>query len=186
MYVIRYYLNITFLFILPLFGFASEPDDSVNSTITNLLRPNWPYEAFLAIPRISDIRPTLALEFSGDDKSLIASDCVELYYLELKKEFEPKIILERESLHKLLCKAMKRAIQKTPILDITRNFPDTNNVALSFDFFGGVIRIIEMPYPPMDPILELENVFLDHDSVLSFGGIELPVELEPEINQTPL
>ena len=81
---------------------------------------------------------------------------------------------------------MKRAVHKTPILDITRNFPDINNVALSFDFFGGVIRIIEMPYPPVDPIRELENVFLDQDSELSFGGIELPVEFEPEINQTPL
>ena len=186
MFVVRYYLTIIFLFFLPFCSFASESDDSVNSNLTQLLRANWPYEAFLAIPRISAIRPTLALEFSEEDRSLIGAECVELYYLELQKEFEPKIILERESLHKLLCKAMKRAVQKTPIFEITRNFPDTNHVALSFDFFGGKVGVIEMPYPPMDPILELENVFLDDDAALSFGGIEIPVELKPEINQTPL
>ena len=186
MYLIRNYLSILFLLTIPLPCLAYEADEDVNAAITELIRPNWPYEAFLAIPRISNVRPTLALEFSENDRSLVGFNCVELLYLELQKMFEPKIILEREALHKLLCKAMKRAVKKTPVVQIGRNFPDLNNVALSFDFFNGEIRVIEMPYPPVDPIRKLENVFLDEDAVLNFGGIDLPEELEPEINQTPL
>ena len=186
MYRVSFYLKITFFVLLSLPSMASEPQELLNQKLTELLRPNWPYEAFLAIPRISEMRPTLAIEISKEDSSSYTSSCIEIFYSELQKKFESKTLLERDSLHKLLCKAMKRTVEKTPIFLITQKFPEYSNIALSFDFFNGLIRVVEMPYPPLDPLLKLENVFLDENVILSFGNINFPDDLELEINQTPL
>ena len=161
-------------------------EKSLNSKLTDLISPNWPYEAFLAIPRISEMRPTLSIEISAEDQTFLTPHCVELFYLELQQQFEPEASLERESLHHLLCRAMKRAIKKTPDALLLKYFRGSNSFALSFDFFAGEIKVIDVPYPPLSPSLKLENVFLDETEVLQFGGIDLPDELELEINQAPL
>ena len=171
-------------FIFPSLSFGSE--EPLNKNLTNLIRPNWPYEAFLAIPRISEMRPTLGIEISEDNQRILSSNCIELMYFDLQKEFEPELLLDRKSLHHLLCKAMRRAIKKTPEISILKFFQQSNSFALSFDFFEGKIEVVEIPYPPLSPLLKLENVFLDETEVLNFGGIDFPEELEVEINQAPL
>ena len=183
---IRFVFKIIFFVVLSVPSLASDTDALVNTRITELLRPNWPYEAFLAIPRIAELRPTLAIALSKQDGSLEKTNCIEIFYLELQKEFEPKAVLERESLHKLLCRAMQRAVNKTPISQIHKTFPGTDNITLKFDFSTGFIKVTEIPYPPLDPLLRLENVFLDETDVLVFGDIELPEELKSEISQSPL
>ena len=176
-----------FLFFIVSFPtLATEPDKIINQQLTKLFLPNWPYEAFLAIPRISEMRPTLGIEISKEDNTLYSLSCIEIYYHDMQKKFEPKTLLERESLHKLLCKSMKRAMRKTPLVHITQNFPNSYNIALRFDFFNGKIQFVETPYPPLDPLLKLEDIFLDEDDILNFGDIDFPDELEVEINQTPL
>ena len=181
-----FYLKIATFFIFSNACFSMEINENLNNRITDLIRPNWPYEAFLAIPRISEMTPILAIEFSKDDQTIQSTKCVELFYLELQKKFESKALLERESLHKLLCKAMKRAIHKTEQAMLIEKFPSSNDVTFRFDFFNGLVSIIEIPYPPLDPMAQLENVFLDENSVVNFGGIEFPEEFELEISQTPL
>ena len=167
-------------------SFALESEEVLNQKLTDLIRPNWPYEAFLAIPRISEMSPTLSLEFLIEDGSVKNANCLELFYLGLQEQFNPDVTLEREALHKLLCKAMKRAVRKTDTSLIKQNFPQSNLISLKFDFFNGIVKLIETPYPPLNPLLQLENVFLDERDGLNFGGIDFPKELEPEINQTPL
>ena len=81
---------------------------------------------------------------------------------------------------------MKRALKKTEPSSIEKSFPGLYDVALRFDFFNGLINKVEIPYPPLNPILQLEDVFLDSNDDLVFGGIIFPEELEPEISQTPL
>ena len=186
MHKINFYLKIIIFFILPTTSFALELEEDLNHKLTDLIKPNWPYEAFLAIPRISEMKPILSLEFSKEDGTLENSNCIELFYLELQEKFDPEATLERESLHKLLCKAMKRSVQRTDSFDITRILSGLNYISLRFDFINGMIKSIETPYPPQNPLLRLENVFLDESDVLKFGDIDLPEELEPEINQTPL
>ena len=186
MHKISFYLKTIVFVILSTPSFSSEFEEGLNNKLTDLIRPNWPYEAFLAIPRISEMTPTLVVEFSKEDGSLKNVNCIELFYLELQEKFDSDTTLERESLHKLLCKAMKRAVQKTDSSHITQNFPESYHISLKFDFFNGTVELIETPYPPLNPLLQLENVFLDESDVLNFGDIDLPEELEPEINQTPL
>lgn len=186
MFKISFYLKLTFFVVFSGLSLASGSETTLNHRLTDLIRPNWPYEAFLAIPRIAEISPTLSIEFSKDDRSIKAYNCVELFYLELQKKFDPEAILERKSLHELLCKAMKRAIEKTSPSLIMESFPEVYDVALSFDFFNGVVKLVEIPYPPLSPLEKLGNLFLDEVGVLSFGDIDLPKELAVEISQTPL
>ena len=171
-------------FLIPNFAISVEND--LNNKITEMLRSNWPYEAFLAIPRISEISSTLAIEISKDEGSFQSLNCIELYYLELKKKYDPDALLERESLHELLCKAMKRALDKTQRYSLIELFPNSRNIALKFNFFTGLVNVVEMPYPPLDPLTKLENVFIDDGIGLNFGGIDFPKPLELEITETPL
>lgn len=186
MHLFNVCLKIMVFVFLSLPSFANEVDEHINKKTTDLLTPNWPFEAFLAIPRIAEMKPILAIEISKEEQILVSANCIEIYYLELKKKFEPNAILERESLHNLLCKAMKRAVQKTDKLLVIKNFINYDSVGLSFDFFNGLISLVEIPYPPTDPISSLENVFLDEGVILNFGDIDLPEDLNLEISQTPL
>ncbi len=186
MHKISFYIKFIFFVILSIPCFALEFEEVLNQKLTDVIRPNWPYEAFLAIPRISEMSPALTLEFSKEDRSLKIAKCIELFYLELQEKFDPDVTLDRESLHELLCKAMKRAVQKTESSEILQNFPESNYISLQFDFFNGMIKLIEIPYPPLNPLLKLENVFLNEGDVINFGEIDLPEELVLEINQTPL
>ena len=177
-------LIVFFIFSSPFMAFAS--DELVDRKITELLKPNWPHYAFLAIPRIVEMQPILAIEILEKDKVIKDLYCVQIRYFDQQKKFDPDAQLERESLHELLCKAMKRAVEKTSEGLIVQNFPYSSNIALTFDFFNGSVSVIEMPYPPLDPMTKLENIFLDESADLNFGDIEFPEELELEIKQTPL
>ena len=183
---VTFFSKLVFSVFLAVPSLASDSDELLNQKLTELFRPNWPYEAFLAIPRIAEMLPILEIEISEEDGDVYSSNCVNIIYFELQKKIDPETVLERKSLHKLLCRAMKRAVEKTPTHVITQNFPDNHNIVLSFDFFNGVIKTIEIPYPPLDPLMELENVFIDEGVILGFGNIDFPGELELEINQTPL
>ena len=183
---VEFYLKIVCLIFVSLPAFAMQSEIDFNEKITELILPNWPYEAFLAIPRISEMKPILAIEISQEDERENSYNCIELYYFEMQKKFEPKAILDRESLHKLLCKAMKRAIQNTNKLLLVEYLEAYDTIALKFDFFSGYISSVEIPYPPLDPNEKLQNVFLDENAALNFGDIDLPKEVEPEIGQTSL
>ena len=167
-------------------SFATQAEIKTNEKITKLLLPNWPYQAFLAIPRISEMKPILAIEIFQEDASLNKYNCIELYYLKLKKKFETKAILDRKSLHELLCKSMKRAVLKTDKSRLLKYLKLNANIALQFDFFNGYISSVEIPYPPLGPFEQLQDVFLGEDGGLNFGDIDLPKKLIPEIGQTPL
>jgi hypothetical protein len=181
-----FYLKITFIIFLSLPSFATEIEHDFNDQITKLLLPNWPFQAFLAIPRISEMKPVLSIEISREDVSVYKYNCVELYYLKLQKKFEPKATLNRKSLHELLCRAMKRAVLKTDKLLLAQYLEFSETIALQFDFFSGRVRVVEIPYPPLNPFENLQNVFLDENDGLNFGDIDFPQELEPEIGQVPL
>ena len=173
---------------LPSFTTATETETEIqtNDKITELFLPNWPYQAFLAIPRISEMKPILAIEISQEDESLNKYNCIELYYLKLQKKFETKAILDRKSLHELLCKSMKRAVLKTDKSRLSKYLKPNATIALQFDFLTGYISSVEMPYPPLGLFEKLQDVFLDEDVELNFGDIDFPRELIPEIGQTPL
>ena len=183
---IAFYLKITCFIFLSFPSFAMETEIDVNEKITKLFLPNWPYQAFLAIPRISEMKPILSIEKSREDVSVYKYNCIELYHLKLQKKFEPKATLDRKSLHELLCKAMKRAVQKTDIILLAQYLELYDTIALQFDFFSGYISLVEIPYPPIDPVEKLKNVFLDENVALNFGDIDFPKELKSEIGQTPL
>jgi hypothetical protein len=167
-------------------SFAMETDTNFNEKITKLLLPNWPYQAFLAIPRISEVAPTLSIEIVQEEEGVNIYNCIELYHLKLQRKFDPKAILDRKSLHELLCKAMKRAVQKTDEFLVEEYWEVFDTITLQFDFFSGFISKVEIPYPPKSPLEKLQDVFLDENIKLNFGDIDLPRELEPEIGQTPL
>lgn len=183
---IAFYLKITCCILLSCPSFATENKIDFNDKITKLFLPNWPYQAFLAIPRISEIKPILAIKISKGDEIEDKYNCIELYHLKLIKKFEPKAILDRKSLHELLCRAMKRAVQKTDKLLLAEYLEFYETIALQFDFYSGYISLVEIPYPPLDPSEKLQNVFLDENEMLNFGNIDFPEELKPEIGQTPL
>ena len=183
---IAFYLKITCFIFLSVPSFATEAEIDVNEKITKLFLPNWPYQAFLAIPRISEMKPVLSIEKPREDDIANKYNCIELYHLKLQKKFEPKATLDRNSLHELLCKAMKRAVQKTDKLLLAEYLEVYDTIALQFDFFSGYISLVEIPYPPLDPVEKLQNVFLDENTALNFGDINFPKELKPEISQTPL
>jgi hypothetical protein len=183
---ISFCLKIACIIFLALPSFATQTEIEINEKITELFLPNWPYEAFLAIPRISEMKPILAIEISQEDKSLNKNNCVELHYLKLKKKFDTKHILDRKSLHELLCKSMKRAVLKIDKSRLSEYLKFKATTALQFDFFNGYISLVEIPYPPLGLVEKLQDVFLDEDGGLNFGDIDLLKELTPEIGQTPL
>jgi predicted secreted protein len=183
---IPFCLKIVCIIFLALPSFATQTEIETNENITELFLPNWPYQAFLAIPRISEMKPILAIVISQEDTSLNEYNCVELYYFKMKKKFETKAILDRKSLHELLCKSMKRAILKIDKSRLSEYLKLDATIALQFDFFNGYITSVEIPYPPLDSLEKLQDVFLDEDGGLIFGDIDLPEELTPEISQSPL
>ena len=183
---IAFYLKITCLIFFPLPSLGLETEINLNEKITELLLPNWPYEAFLAIPRISEVKPIISIEISREEERLNKYNCIDLYYLKLRKKFEPKAILDRNSLHELLCKAMRRAVVKTDEFFLVEYLEFNDTLVLQFDFFSGYISLVEIPYPPIDPVEKLKNVFLDENVALNFGDIDFPKELKSEIGQTPL
>tara|TARA_B100001057_G_scaffold370499_1_gene374403 strand:- start:31 stop:483 length:453 start_codon:yes stop_codon:yes gene_type:complete len=120
---------------------------AMNAEISSLVRPHWEFESFWAIPRVGDTKPIVAISLLSGENTVNVR-CIDLEYLEIKKTFKPKAKLEREFLHKIMCKSINRAIQNTK--DIGRVVLKTGmtEVGLRFDFLSGWIEIVQIPEPP--------------------------------------
>ena len=72
---------------------------ALNYEISSLVRPNWEYESFWAIPRIGETKPIVAISLLAG-KNTVNVRCLDLEYLEIEKTFKPKTKLEREFLRR--------------------------------------------------------------------------------------
>ena len=120
---------------------------AMNAEISSLVRPNWEFESFWAIPRVGDTKPIVAISISGGN-SAVNVRCLALEYLEIKKTFKPKANLEREFLHKIMCKSIKRALKNTQGLSQLVQRTGLLEVGLRFDFQNGWIQFEKIPEPP--------------------------------------
>ena len=120
---------------------------AMNAEISSLVRPNWEFESFWAIPRIGETKPVVAISLLAG-KNNVNVRCIDLEYLEIKKTFKPKAKLEREFLHKIMCKSINRALQNTNGLEQVVLRTGLEEVGLRFDFLNGWIEIVQIPEPP--------------------------------------
>ena len=120
---------------------------AMNAEISSLVRPNWQFESFWAIPRIGETKPLVGISLLAG-KNTVNVRCIDLEYLEIKKTFKPKAKLEREFLHKIMCKSINRALQNTNGLEQVVLRTGMEEVGLRFDFLNGWIEIVQIPEPP--------------------------------------
>ena len=120
---------------------------AMNAEISSLVRPNWQIESFWAIPRIGETNLIVAISLLAG-KNIVNVRCLDLEYLEIEKTFKPKTKLEREFLHKIMCKSINRAVKNTNGLDQLILKTGMDEVGLRFDFLNGWIEIVQIPEPP--------------------------------------
>ena len=120
---------------------------ALNAEISTLIRPNWEFESFWAIPRVGDTKPVVAVRLVNG-KNTVGVRCLDLEYFEIKKTFKPKSVLKREFLHKIMCKSINRAIANTNGLSQIFLRTGLEEVGLKFDFLNGWIEIVKIPNPP--------------------------------------
>ena len=137
------FLVTSFLFLKPVFSQMT----ALNAKVSSMIRPNWEFEAFWAIPRVGDTKPIVSIFFSETENAGTVR-CLNLEFLEIEKQFKPKVILEREFLHKIMCKSINRALEKTNGLRQVAMSIGLTEIGLRFDFLNGWIEIIEVPEPP--------------------------------------
>ena len=137
----------TFFTLVMMVKIAFSQMTALNAEISSLVRPNWEFESFWAIPRIGDTKPTVVISFFSGENTVNVR-CLDLEYLEIKKTFKPKAKLEREFLHKIMCKSINRAIQNTNGLERVVLKTGMTEVGLRFDFLSGWIEIVKIPNPP--------------------------------------
>ena len=134
---------------------------ALNAEISSLVRPNWEFESFWAIPRIGDTKPIVAISFLSGENTVNVR-CLDIEYLEIKKTFKPKAKLKREFLHKIMCKSINRALQNTNGLGRVVLKTGMTEVGLRFDFLSGWIEIVRIPNPPQpDEGLHEQGTALD-------------------------
>ena len=126
---------------------VSAQTTALNAEISTLIRPNWEFESFWAIPRVADTKPVVAVRLVKG-KNTFDVRCLDLEYFEIKKTFKPKSILKREFLHKIMCKSINRAIANTNGLSQIFLRTGLEEVGLKFDFLNGWIEIVKIPSPP--------------------------------------
>ena len=139
--------SITFLTLVVMVKSTLAQMTALNAEISSLVRSNWEFEAFWAIPRVGDTKPIVAISLLSE-KNTVNVRCLDLEYLEIKKTFEPKAKLKREFLYKIMCKSIKRALQSTNGLEQIVLRTGMTEVGLRFDFLSGWIEIVEIPEPP--------------------------------------
>ena len=139
--------SITLLSLVMMLKVAFSQMTALNAEISSLVRPNWEFESFWAIPRVGDTKPTVVISFFSG-KNTVNVRCLDLEYLEIKKTFKPKAKLKREFLHKIMCKSINRAIQNTNGLGRVVLKTGMTEVGLRFDFLSGWIQIVKIPNPP--------------------------------------
>tara|TARA_A100001011_G_scaffold256482_1_gene264697 strand:+ start:1157 stop:1609 length:453 start_codon:yes stop_codon:yes gene_type:complete len=120
---------------------------ALNAEISSLVRPNWEFDSFWAIPRVGDTKPIVAISLLSE-KSGVNVRCIDLEYFEIKKTFKPRAKLKREFLHKIMCKSINRAIKNTNGLGRIVLKTGMSEVGLRFDFLSGWIEIVKIPDPP--------------------------------------
>ena len=120
---------------------------ALNAEISSLVRPNWEFESFWAIPRVGDTKPIVAISLLSE-KNSVNVRCIDLEYFEIKKTFKPKAKLKREFLHKIMCKSINRAIKNTNGLERIVLKTGMREVGLRFDFLSGWIEIVGIPNVP--------------------------------------
>ena len=140
-------LTTTFLTLVIMVKLAFSQMTALNAEISSLVRPNWEFESFWAIPRVGDTKPIVAISLLSE-KNTVNVRCLDLEYLEIKKTFKPKAKLKREFLHKIMCKSINRAIQNTNGLGRVVLKTGMTEVGLRFDFLSGWIEIVKIPNPP--------------------------------------
>ena len=140
-------LTTTFLTLVIMVKLAFSQMTALNAEISSLVRPNWEFESFWAIPRVGDTKPIVAISLLSE-KNTVNVRCLDLEYLEIKKTFKPKAKLKREFLHKIMCKSINRAIQNTNGLGRLVLKTGMTEVGLRFDFLSGWIEIVKIPNPP--------------------------------------
>ena len=139
--------SITFLTLVVMVKATSAQMTALNAEISSLVRSNWEFESFWAIPRVGETKPIVAISLLYE-KNTVNVRCLDLEYLEIKKTFEPKAKLKKEFLYKIMCKSIKRALQKTNGLERIVLRTGMTEVGLRFDFLSGWIEIVEIPEPP--------------------------------------
>ena len=137
----------TFLTLVIMVKIAFSQMTALNAEISSLVRPNWEFESFWAIPRVGDTKPIVAISLLSE-KNGVNVRCLDLEYFEIKKTFEPKAKLKREFLHKIMCKSINRAIQNSNGLGRIVLKTGMREVGLRFDFLSGWIEIVRIPSPP--------------------------------------
>ena len=120
---------------------------ALNAEISSLVRPNWEFESFWAIPRVGETKPIVAISLLSQ-KNTVNVRCIDLEYFDIKKTFKPKAKLKREFLHKIMCKSINRAIENTNGLRTIVLKTGMSEVGLRFDFLSGWIEIVKIPDPP--------------------------------------
>ena len=139
--------SITLLMLFTMVKVAFSQMTALNAEISSLIRPNWEFESFWAIPRVGDTKPTVVISFFSGENTVNVR-CLDLEYLEIKKTFKPKAKLKREFLHKIMCKSINRAIKNTNGLGRVVLKTGMTEVGLRFDFLSGWIEIVKIPNPP--------------------------------------
>ena len=66
---------------------------ALNAEISSMVRPNWEFQAFWAIPRVGQTKPLVAVSVGSNGISENNIRCINLEYHELEKEFRPKVVL---------------------------------------------------------------------------------------------
>ena len=120
---------------------------ALNAEISSMVRPNWEFASFWAIPRVGDTKPIVVVSLLSE-KNTVNVRCLDLEYFEIKKTFKPKAKLKREFLHKIMCKSINRAIENTNDLGRIVLKTGMREVGLRFDFLSGWIEIVKIPEPP--------------------------------------
>lgn len=111
--------------------------------LTEMFQKVWPYEAFLAIPRISEIAPRVIIPVDSLGKIREGSRCAEVDDLDLLRELNPKAILPREYLYRLSCRSLLTAVNKIEKLPVPRNgFSDDSQLVLKFYFGNGKVQVL--------------------------------------------
>ena len=145
MFIKIFLINFVTLVILVKAAFSQMT--ALNAEITSLVRPNWEFESFWAIPRVGETKPIVAISLLSE-KNSVSVRCIDLEYFEIKKTFKPKAKLKREFLHKIMCKSVNRAIKNTNGLERIVLKTGMREVGLRFDFLSGWIEIVRIPNPP--------------------------------------
>jgi hypothetical protein len=127
-----------------------------------MVRPNWEFQAFWAIPRVGQTKPLVAVSLLKPEISAKSIRCIDLEYHKIEKGFRPKAVLEREFLHKIMCKSIKKAVTRTEGIKNVLYSLGLDEVGLTFDFLNGWIEIKEVPEPPDPSEILIDTIHNEH------------------------